>query len=185
MPWQGRDYDRVLQNHNKLLKLYEGCDGVKTGFTKKSGRCLVSSATHDNLGVIAVTLNAPNDWDDHTNMLDNAFQNYSAKRIITKGEYVATVSVKGALDDKIVLVAESDLYATIKNGETADVKLSYNIPRELTAPVGFEENAGQMTVVANGFSQSINVVTKTYVPEKNDTYIDSARKIILSWIRII
>lgn len=185
MPWQGRDYDRVLQNHNKLLKLYEGCDGVKTGFTKKSGRCLVSSATHDNLGVIAVTLNAPNDWDDHTNMLDNAFQNYSAKRIITKGEYVATVSVKGGLDDKIVLVAESDLYATIKNGETADVKLSYNIPRELTAPVGFEENAGQMTVVANGFSQSINVVTKTYVPEKNDTYIDSARKIILNWIRII
>lgn len=185
MPWHGKDYDRILHNHNKLLRLYDGCDGVKTGFTKKSGRCLVSSATRDNLGVIAVTLNAPNDWDDHTKMLDYAFENFSMKKIVTKGEYVASVTVKGGMNDKVELVAGEDAYATVKNGETADVKLSYHIPRELTAPVGFEETAGQMTVVANGFSQSVNVVTKAYVPEKNDTYTDKAIKIILSWIRII
>lgn len=185
MPWQGKDYDRVLHNHNKLLRLYDGCDGVKTGFTKKSGRCLVSSATRDNLGVIAVTLNAPNDWDDHTKMLDYAFDNFSVKKLITKGEYIASVSVENGIDDKVMLVADEDAYATVKNGEKPSFKLSYDIPKTLSAPVGFEQNAGQITIIANNFSQSINVVTKTYVPEKNDTYIDKVRKIILSWIRII
>lgn len=185
MSWQGRDYDRVLHNHNKLLRLYEGSNGVKTGFTKKSGRCLVSSATRDNLSVIAVTLNAPNDWDDHTKMLDYAFCNYSAKKVITKGEYIGTVRVAHGMDDKVSLIASEDVYATVKNGENPDLKIEYDIPSELSAPVGFEEFAGRVTVSWDGFSKSINAVTKAYVPEKNDTYIDKIRKIILSWIRII
>ena len=60
-------------NHNKLLRLYEGCIGVKTGFTKKSGRCLVSAAERDGITLIAVTLNAPDDWNDHMAMLDYGF----------------------------------------------------------------------------------------------------------------
>ncbi len=63
-------YRRTLTNHNKLLRMYSGCVGVKTGFTKKSGRCLVSCAIRDGRGVVAVTLKAPNDWDDHVAMLD-------------------------------------------------------------------------------------------------------------------
>ena len=185
MPWQGKDYDRVLHNHNKLLRIYEGCDGVKTGFTKKSGRCLVSSATRDNLGVIAVTLNAPNDWDDHAKMLDYAFQSYSVKKVITKGEYIGTVNVARGMDDKVSLIAGEDVYATVKNGENPDVKIEYDIPTEIKAPVGFEKIAGKVIVSWDGFSKSINAVTKAYVPEKNDTYIDKIRKIILSWIRII
>lgn len=185
MPWQGKDYDRVLHNHNKLLRIYEGCDGVKTGFTKKSGRCLVSSATRDNLGVIAVTLNAPNDWDDHAKMLDYAFQNYSVKKVITKGEYIGTVNVARGMDDKVSLIAGEDVYATVKNGENTNVKIEYDIPTEIKAPVGFEKIAGKVIVSWDGFSKSINAVTKAYVPEKNDTYLDKIRKIILSWIRII
>ena len=64
---------RLLVNHNKLLKLYEGAIGVKTGFTKKTGRCLVSAAERDGLTLIAVTLNAPDDWNDHIKMLDHGF----------------------------------------------------------------------------------------------------------------
>ena len=61
---------RYLKNHNKLLSTYEGAIGVKTGFTKKSGRCLVSAAERNGLTLIAVTLNAPDDWRDHSAMLD-------------------------------------------------------------------------------------------------------------------
>ena len=60
-------------NHNKLLRFYEGCIGVKTGFTKKSGRCLVSAAERDGVTLIAVTLNAPDDWNDHMAMMDYGF----------------------------------------------------------------------------------------------------------------
>ncbi len=185
MPWQGRDYDRVLQNHNKLLRLYDGCDGVKTGFTKKSGRCLVSSATRDNMGVIAVTLNAPNDWDDHTKLLNYAFDEYSVQKIITKGEYVASISVENGLDDRVVLVADTDICVTVKNGENPDITAEYDLPEKLVAPVGFEQDTGRMTVTVNDTKYEVRVVTKKYVPEKNDTYTDSIIKIILSWIRII
>lgn len=66
-------YSRTLYNHNRLLSSYEYALGIKTGFTKKSGRCLVSYAEKDGIGLIAVTLNAPNDWTDHQKMLDYGF----------------------------------------------------------------------------------------------------------------
>ena len=64
---------RYLKNHNKLLTMYEGCTGVKTGYTKKCGRCLVSSAKRGEKSLIAVSLNAPDDWADHKNMLTYGF----------------------------------------------------------------------------------------------------------------
>ncbi len=68
---QGIKY--YLTNHNRLLKSIEGCCGVKTGFTKKSGRCLVSAAERDSLTLITVTLNAPDDWNDHKTLIEHAF----------------------------------------------------------------------------------------------------------------
>ena len=64
---------RYLKNHNKLLNTYDGCIGVKTGYTKKCGRCLVSSAERGSKTLVAVTLNAPDDWRDHKLMLDMGF----------------------------------------------------------------------------------------------------------------
>ncbi len=67
-------YRRVFKNHNKLLDLYDGAFGIKTGFTKKSGRCLVSAVCKDGKTLVAVTLNAPDDWNDHIKMYDYAFE---------------------------------------------------------------------------------------------------------------
>lgn len=67
------EYLRTLSNHNRLLSAYEGCIGIKTGFTKRSGRCLVSAAQRDGVTLVAVTLNAPNDWDDHKKLFDYGF----------------------------------------------------------------------------------------------------------------
>ncbi len=60
-------------NHNKLLSLYDYCDGGKTGYTKKSGRTLATSATKDNCVLVAVTFNASDDWNDHIKMFDYGF----------------------------------------------------------------------------------------------------------------
>lgn len=64
---------RYLKNHNKLLWQYDGCTGVKTGYTKKCGRCLVSSCKKTGTELIAVTLNAPDDWRDHKALFDYGF----------------------------------------------------------------------------------------------------------------
>ena len=75
IPMNG-DGVRVLLNHNKLLKLSQDVIGVKTGFTKRSGRCLVSAAERDGVAVIAVTLNAPDDWNAPRSMLWLGFAEY-------------------------------------------------------------------------------------------------------------
>lgn len=65
--------DRWLSNHNRLLKEYTGCIGLKTGFTKKAGRCLVTAAEREGITLICVTLSDPDDWQDHTELLDWGF----------------------------------------------------------------------------------------------------------------
>lgn len=71
-------YKRTLYNSNKMLRRYEGAIGVKTGFTDNARRCLVSAAERDGVTLIAVTLNAGDDWNDHTKMLDYGFTRVSA-----------------------------------------------------------------------------------------------------------
>ncbi len=66
-------YQRTFYNHNKFLNLFDGALGIKTGFTKASGRCLVTAAARDGVTLVAVTLNARDDWNDHIKMMEYAF----------------------------------------------------------------------------------------------------------------
>lgn len=81
-------WDYKWFNKNKMLRLYEGADGVKTGYTKKALRCLVSSATRDGQQLVAVTLNDGNDWNDHAALLDYGFNHYPLVPLIARGEKV-------------------------------------------------------------------------------------------------
>ncbi|MCL1881153.1 MAG: D-alanyl-D-alanine carboxypeptidase [Oscillospiraceae bacterium] len=67
-------YKRWLSNNNKLLHKYDDCIGVKTGFTDAARRCLITAAQRDGRTLVAVTLNAPDDWNDHIKMLDYSFE---------------------------------------------------------------------------------------------------------------
>ena len=96
---------RVLQNHNKLLWRVEGADGVKTGFTKASGRILVSSATRMGRRLIAVTMNAPGDWADHKQLLETGFTNYSLQTILEKGQCLGNVEILGGESGTVSLLA--------------------------------------------------------------------------------
>lgn len=88
IPQEGESWDRKLINKNKMLRLYEGADGVKTGYTKLAKRCLVSSATRDERQVAVVTLNAPNDWDDHARLLDFGFKQFNRVELVGEKEKV-------------------------------------------------------------------------------------------------
>ena len=107
---------RVLINHNRLLRSYNGADGIKTGFTKKSGRCLVSSATRNGITLVCVTLNAPNDWQDHKTLLDYGFLKYENVILATKGSY--TVQLQAIGGDKGTFLAENkdELSVTLERG---------------------------------------------------------------------
>ncbi|MGG4344606.1 D-alanyl-D-alanine carboxypeptidase family protein [Paenibacillus lautus] len=86
-------WDYKWDNKNKMLRFYEGADGVKTGYTKKAFRCLVSSATRNGQQIAAVTLNDGNDWNDHSKMLDYGFAHFPLKKVTEKGQKIQGYSL--------------------------------------------------------------------------------------------
>ncbi|MBE6632184.1 MAG: D-alanyl-D-alanine carboxypeptidase [Ruminococcaceae bacterium] len=107
---------RLFINHNRLLKSYEGCIGVKTGYTKASGRCLVSAAERDGLRLIAVTLNAPSDWKDHKMMLDYGFERYESLNIAEAGGIAYRIPVVGSDVKDIYVTNREAIRLTVKKG---------------------------------------------------------------------
>ncbi len=95
-------YRRVFTNNNQLLNAYDGAFGIKTGFTKKSGRCLVSAVERDNKTLIAVTLNAPDDWNDHMKMYDYSFEKVCSVDLSCVLQDL-TVKVVGGVEDTVRL----------------------------------------------------------------------------------
>ena len=110
--------ERVLVNHNKLLKQYKDAIGVKTGFTKRCGRCLVTAAERDGLRLIAVTLSAPDDWNDHKEMLDYGFSQYKSVILADTGSLTFELPVVCGEKDKVQITNREKLTLRIKNDNT-------------------------------------------------------------------
>ena len=146
IPWEGKQWNRSLTNHNKLLWRYEGCTGVKTGFTRKSGRCLVSAAQRDGREIICVTLNAPNDWDDHARLLDHGFEDFETAVLTKKGEKWETVTVR---EREIGLVCGEDFVASLKPGEAENVELRSDVS-EIVLPVSKGQTMGRLYIFSGG-----------------------------------
>ena len=115
--------ERYLANHNKLLWRIEGADGVKTGYTKAAGRILVSSATRQGRRLIAVTINAPDDWNDHAILLEDGFSRYQVQRIVNAGDVVGTVQIAGGQTGQVQLVASEDFDYAMCAEESAQIRL--------------------------------------------------------------
>lgn len=112
--------ERYLTNHNKLLWRVTGADGVKTGYTKAAGRILVSSATRQGRRVIAVTLDDPADWEDHTRLLEEGFSRYTIEKVLSKGQTVGSVEVVGGQSARVDVLAAADFsYALAKEEKLA------------------------------------------------------------------
>lgn len=130
-------------NHNKLLTQYQGCVGVKTGFTKEAGRCLVSAAERDGALLIAVTLNAPNDWQDHTALLDYGFSQVEPYQL-AGGDVRLTVPVVGSPVEVMSLRGSNGGEVTLPLGQGAQVERVVRIPKFLYAPVEAGEQVGEI-----------------------------------------
>lgn len=148
IPWEGHEWDRTLKNHNKMLVLYDGADGVKTGFTKKCGRCLVSSAVRSGIRLIAVTLNAPNDWEDHTKMLDLGFDALKAETIFKQGSIVENIKITGAAQETLNVCAKQEIVVPVLAGDKTDIKI--NLPQSVNAPIKKNQSIGFAEVYLNG-----------------------------------
>ena len=139
---------RSLRNHNKLLWQLEGADGVKTGFTKKAGRILVSSCTRDNRRLICVTMNDGNDWQDHRNLMERGFSDYSVQQIVSKGACLGSVSIISGQAERVELLAAEDFSYALSPEEQPEIILSK--PDFVYAPVVQGQPAGYAYICLMG-----------------------------------
>lgn len=139
----------TYSNHNKLLRTYEGCIGVKTGFTKKAGRCLVSAARREGTTLIAVTLNAPDDWSDHAAMLDYGFS--QVRTVTLDGEGCPqSLPVVGGDQGSVALVAGEGVPVTLPVEQAGRVRRRVLLPRFLYAPVQAGDQVGRVQLLMDG-----------------------------------
>ncbi len=132
-------YRRSLTNHNKLLKMYDGAVGVKTGFTKKSGRCLVTAAKREGKFVIAVTLNAPSDWQDHKAMLDYGFSKIKQTNYTPQISGYTLPVINGEAQEISVNIESF----TLNSLDTEDITCDIYLPKFLYAPIKKGEVLGR------------------------------------------
>ncbi len=139
---------RMLLNHNRLLRLSSDVTGVKTGFTKRSGRCLVSAAERDGVSLIAVTLNAPDDWDDHLALHELGFSSYRSYSLADAGEFSIVIPCAGAEDGFLTASNHEALTLCRKQG----VVFTHVIeaPHWLAAPISEGDLVGRVLFSADG-----------------------------------
>ena len=138
--------ERYLTNHNKLLRLYDGCLGVKTGYTQAAGRTLVSAAQREGMTLICVTLHDGDDWNDHMALLDFGFASYHMA--VSAGQVLASVLVRGGTSKTVMLAAKEDLRYPVADGERLTVEV--NVPVSVAAPLVPGEVVGEAVVRLDG-----------------------------------
>ena len=141
---------RLLINHNRLLRSIEGCIGVKTGYTKSNGRCLVSAAERYGLRLIAVTLDDGNDWHDHTLMLEAGFEAYERVELC---EYtnitLPEVDVTDGEQSRIRTTVTDSVFVTLpKSG--AKIECRIDSISSLLAPVSRGQGVGEVIFTCSG-----------------------------------
>lgn len=142
---------RNLKNHNRLLSECDGCIGVKTGFTKTAGRCLVSAVQRDGVTLICVTLSAPDDWNDHRKLYEHGFSTVQQTVLMPEKPKLFLPTVGGDADyiDGYVLGA-GQVKVCLTEQENALVEQKWSIRPFYFAPVVPGQVLGQVQYYYKG-----------------------------------
>ncbi len=161
-------FSRELENENMLLWIYPGANGVKTGYTDASGRCVVTAAERDGVQLIAVVLDGIYMWNDSIAMLDYGFRHIEAREFVKKGEKLATVAVAGGKEQTVALVAEKELRLPVPNGDASAYRREIKAPNSLEAPVRRGEKAGEAVYYYKGQKvASVPLTAESHVGREN------------------
>jgi D-alanyl-D-alanine carboxypeptidase len=172
-------WDRVWRNKNRLLtELYEYSTGGKTGFTKLAKRTLVSTATKDGMDLIAVTLNGPDDWNDHINMFETAFKTYEMVQVVEKG------FISGIQSDKYKnkAVLNHDFQYPILETERDKFELEYKL-KQFKGERNIPEVIGEVIITFD--DKPIKMMPIYYNNEKEETsFFESFKKVFTTMIGV-
>ncbi len=143
-----------LTNTNKLIRLYDGCDGGKTGSTDEAGYCITATAQRGGMRLIAVVLGAPSGterFDVAKDMFDYGFANYRLYPVAQRGTPIrGSLPVIGGEKDSITLELDGDLTLLVLKGTEQDIQLTPHLPESIEAPVQMGDRVGSVNVIVEG-----------------------------------
>ena len=148
-PWV-HDPSHFLRNENQMLWLYDGANGIKTGYTDVAGRCLVSSAKRDGIQLIAVVLDALYMWNDSIAMLDEGFRQVSMRKVVTGGTVEKTLPVSSGRKKTVDVRTTEDIRLPDFSNSMVHYEMQYELPKEVHAPVAEGERIGTLHILLEG-----------------------------------
>ena len=165
--WIHDDENKLLRTENQLLWMYNGCNGIKTGYTERAGRCVVCAAKRNGIQLISVVLDGLYMWNDSIIMLDYGFENISSETLIKSDEVVKTLPIiSGRRKSMPVKTAGEIIVPVFKNDDA--YQINYDIPEVLTAPITNGESIGKVRVMIDGREiASTDIVTTADVEQKS------------------
>ena len=149
---------RYLKNKNKLLNSFDGCNGVKTGFTDDAGRCLVSSAERDGMTVVCVVLNCGPMFEECSRHMENAFENYKLYNLTQMYQFENMLPVTNGRSQSVEVCTYGKYFYPLKESELNKVKITYDIEKTLDAPVEKGQIVGEVKIYIDNnlhFSEKI------------------------------
>lgn len=162
-----RSRENYFLNKNKTLWDYEGADGVKIGYTHGARRCLVSTAKRSNMRLIAVSLNAPDWYNDNYKLFDYGFEHYKPFLIYNKGQFMTKVYNEKAEDD-IILVSKNDFLYPLTEDEKENIKIKVNTNDNISLPIMKGDRLGKIETYLNGkLIKKDDLVAKYTVEERS------------------
>lgn len=171
---------RYLKNKNKLLKTFEGCNGVKTGFTDAAGRCFVSSAKQEGMTVVTSVLNCPDMFEECARLMTKAYNTYSLCEIVNNYSILPDIQVEKGRSESVKLFSRQSFCYPLTNQEKLKVNIVYDLPKNLIAPVKKEEVVGKIMVYLD--DQEIfkdQILTREEV--KKDSIFEYVKDVLGSW----
>ncbi|MGD9496837.1 MAG: D-alanyl-D-alanine carboxypeptidase family protein [Armatimonadota bacterium] len=157
VPWPGRPGERRLVNRNQLLKRWDACDGIKTGYTRQAGRCLAASAFVDGWRLIAVVLGAEDAWTEGQKLLQWGFASYYKVALIARGVTRARLQVRGGVTDTVQAQAARDVIAVLPRSQRPPEPTL--VEGVCTAPVTVGEVVGRLGVtMPDGSTRTVELI---------------------------
>lgn len=143
-----------LTNTNKLVRFYEGADGVKTGYTSTAMHCISASAKRNNIRFIAVVLGAPSSderFEAAKKMLNYGFANYSLQKLVEEGSEIANeLRITGARQGSVKALVKSNISKLVQKGEEVKAERVITWNEGLCAPVKKGDVIGKISLYENG-----------------------------------
>ena len=161
------DVPKIIRSENQMLWLYNGANGIKTGYTDNAGRCLISAAKRDGIQIISVVLDSEYMWNDSIQLLDYGFQNVKFEQLVKAGEVVKNIPVMSGRKKSVQVKTTGDIVMPIFGNEEP-YEVIYDLPKVLNAPVTDGQKVGKVRIMyGDKEAAAVDIIATADIEQKS------------------